>query len=206
MPPSCSHASVIDAKTASQCCDSLSTNSCTTATVSDNVSSGVDDDASSVTIGSSSRHAASSTKLVSDDPDDADGIAFAFGLALAVMPRALFARTVTFGVVRSTTAADPFIFGVGFSRGGLSPESFDRRRFAGGGGGWSGGQGTSFVRCAYHLPCFPVVVRGDLLLCHLPTLVSSCKSLYSCQPLSCCQPLSSCQSVQGFHLFCRCCL
>ena len=103
MPPSFSHASVIDAKTASQCCDSLSTNSCTTATVSDKVSSGVDDDESSVMIGSSNRHAASSTKLVSGDPDDAAGIAFAFGLALAVMPLALLERVVSFVAVRSDT-------------------------------------------------------------------------------------------------------
>ena len=206
MPPPFSHASVIDAKTASQCCDSLSTNSCTTATVSDKVSSGVDDDESSVMIGSSNRHAASSTKLVSDDPDDAAGIAFAFGLALAVMPRALLERVVAFGEVRSTTAADPFAFGVGFNRGGLSPDSSERLRLDGGGGGWSGGQGVSFARCACHLPDVPVVVRDDLLLGHLPTLVSCCQSLSSCQPLSCCQPVSSCQSVQGFHLdngFCR---
>ena len=131
MPPALSHASVIDAKTASQCCDSLSTNSCTTATVSDNVSSGVVDVDSSMVIGSSSFQAASSTKLVSAAEDAADGIAFAFGLAFAVMPRA-FARTVTFGVV---TVADPFIFGVGFNLGGLSPESSDRRLLYGGIGG-----------------------------------------------------------------------
>ena len=207
MPPSFSHASVIDAKTASQCCDSLSTNSCTTATVSDKVSSGVDDDESSVMIGSSNRHAASSTKLVSDDPDDAAGIAFAFGLALAVMPLALLERVVSFVAVRSTTAADALPFGVGFIRGGSSPDSSERRRLGGGGGGgWSGGQGVSFARCACHLPDVPVVVRDDLFLGHLPTLVSCCLSLSCCQPLPCCQPLSSCQSVQGFHLdngFCR---
>ena len=206
MPPSFSHASVIDAKTASQCCDSLSTNSCTTATVSDAVSSGVDDDESSVLIGSSNRHAASSTKLVSGDPDDAAGIAFAFGLALTVMPLALLERVVSFLAVRSTTAADALPFGVGFIRGGSSPDSPERRRLGGGGGGWSGGQGVSFARCACHLPDVPVVVRDDLFLGHLPTLVSCCQSLSCCQPLPCCQPLSSCQSVQGFHLdngFCR---
>ena len=135
MPPSLSHASVIDAKTASQCCDSLSTNSCTTATVSDNASSGVVDVDSSMMIGSSSFQAASSTKLVSAAEDAADGIAFAFGLAFAVMPRA-FARMGTIGLVND---ADPFIFGVGFSlgfdRGGLSPESSDRRLLYGGIGG-----------------------------------------------------------------------
>ena len=128
MPPALSHASVIDAKTASQCCDSLSTNSCTTATVSDNVSSGVVDVDSLMTMCSNRFQAAWSTKLVSAAEDAADGIAFAFGLAFAVMPRAL-----------CDTAADPFIFAVGFSlgfdRGGLSPASSDRRLLYGGIGG-----------------------------------------------------------------------
>ena len=206
VPPSFSQSSVIDAITTSQWCDSLSTNSCTTATVSDAVSSGVDDDESSVLIGSSNRHAASSTKLVSGDPDDAAGIAFAVGFALAVMPLALLELVVSVVAVRSTTASDALRLGVGFIRGGSSPDSSERRRLGGGGGGWSGGQGVSFARCACHLPDVPVVVRDDLLLGHLPTLVSCCQSLSSCQPLSCCQPLSSCQSVQGFHLdngFCR---
>ena len=87
-------------------------------------------------MGSSRFQAAWSTKLVSAAEDAADGIAFAFGLAFAVMPRALFARTVNFGAV---TDADPLIFGVGFSlgfdRGGLSPESSDRRLLYGGIGG-----------------------------------------------------------------------
>ena len=123
-------------------------------------------------VGSSNRHAASSTKLVSGDPDDAAGIAFAFGFALAVMPLALLELVVSVVAVRSTTASDALRLGVGFIRGGSSPDSSVSRLLGGGGGGWSGWQGLRFARCVCHLPDIPVVVRDDLFLGHLPTLLS----------------------------------
>ena len=121
-------------------------------------------------LGSNSRHATSSTKLVAGD---VAGIAFALGFALGVIPFAVLSLAFSMVEVRSTTASaagSARRLGVGFIRVGCwpSPDLSVNRLLVG--GGYSGCIGLRFTRCVRqslsprHLPVVPVAVRHDVFL------------------------------------------
>ena len=116
-------------------------------------------------LGSNSRHATSSTKLVAGD---VAGIAFALGFALGVIPFAVLSLAFSMVEVRSTTASATGLarrLGVGFIRVEPSPDLSVNRLLVG--GGYSGCIGLRFTRCVRqslsprHLPVVPVAVRHD---------------------------------------------